>query len=162
MNDQLTAERVSALNVLTGNWELVASVGGQPLGLGRFSSDWIEGGAFLRQHGEAGEPLAATPPEWIANSPFPMTTPSSRASSRDEGSRSPTRRRPLRIASRNCRSSWVRSGSALARLRCSRNSGLSPDHSTAIELESKGDPLPPGADHLTMPRRSPRPCCVSR
>lgn len=82
MNDQLAAERVSALNVLTGNWELVASIAGQPLGLGRFSFDWIEGGAFLRQHGEAGEPLAATPPEWIANSPFPMTA----VIGRDDGS----------------------------------------------------------------------------
>jgi hypothetical protein len=73
MNGQLAAERINVLDVLVGDWELVASVAGRPLGLGRISFGWMEGGAFLREHGEAGEPLDATPPEWIANSPFPTT-----------------------------------------------------------------------------------------
>jgi hypothetical protein len=61
------------LKVLVGEWELQASVGGQPIpGRGRTAFAWLEGGAFLVQHADV-EPEVA-PAEWVADSPFPVTT----------------------------------------------------------------------------------------
>lgn len=62
------------LNALVGEWEMQASVGGQPMGRGRTVFAWREGGAFLVQHADAEPALPSTPPEWVANAPFPLTT----------------------------------------------------------------------------------------
>ena len=61
------------LEVLVGEWELQASVGGQPIpGRGRTVFAWLEGGAFLMQHADVESEVA--PAEWVASSPFPVTT----------------------------------------------------------------------------------------
>jgi hypothetical protein len=61
------------LEILVGEWELQASVEGQPIpGRGRTVFEWLEGGAFLVQHADV-EP-AEVPAEWVASSPFPVTT----------------------------------------------------------------------------------------
>jgi hypothetical protein len=61
------------LDALVGEWEMQASVGGQPTGRGRTTFAWMEGGTFLVQHADADPALPNTPPEWVANSPFPIT-----------------------------------------------------------------------------------------
>lgn len=62
------------LDALVGEWEIQASMGEQPLGRARATFEWLEGGAFLIQHAdEESAPLDASP-EWIANSPMPVTT----------------------------------------------------------------------------------------
>jgi hypothetical protein len=61
------------LDALVGEWEMHASVGGQPMGRSHTAFEWLEGGAFLVQHADA-EPDETTPPEWVANSPLPLTT----------------------------------------------------------------------------------------
>ena len=61
------------LDALVGEWQMEASVGGQPMGRGRTAFEWLEGGAFLVQHADA-EPDEHTSPEWAANSPLPVTT----------------------------------------------------------------------------------------
>jgi hypothetical protein len=73
MNSQITARRTDALATLAGPWEMVASAGGQPLAKAWVTFRWIEGGAFLSGHGQAAPPLPGTPPQWLANSPFPTT-----------------------------------------------------------------------------------------
>jgi len=62
------------LNVLVGEWKLQASVGGQPVGRARAVFAWLEGGAFLVQHTDAEPAEFEPPPEWVANSPFPIAT----------------------------------------------------------------------------------------
>ena len=62
------------LDALVGEWEMQASVGGQPMVRGRTAFAWVEGGAFLVQHADAESALPNTPPEWGANSPFPITS----------------------------------------------------------------------------------------
>lgn len=64
---------LARLDALVGDWELSASIGGSEVtgGLTRF--EWIENGDFLVQHADADVPPDA-PAEWIANSPFPVTT----------------------------------------------------------------------------------------
>jgi hypothetical protein len=64
---------VKALDVLAGEWAMEGSVGGRPLGRAKMVFEWIEGGSFLRERGEAEPALPDTPPEWVANSPFPTT-----------------------------------------------------------------------------------------
>src|SRR6201996_3578067 len=66
---------------------------------------------------------------------MPRDTPSSRASSREEGSLSPARSRPLLIASRRLASSWARSGSGAERSSRTSSSGPKPDHSIVMELD---------------------------
>jgi hypothetical protein len=56
-------EALRRLEPLVGDWEIVASIGGKPLGRGRSTFAWLEGGAFLVQHSEveqAGVPIATT------------------------------------------------------------------------------------------------------
>src|SRR6185437_590859 len=62
------------LNVLVGEWMLQASVGGQRVSRARSGFEWLEGGAFLVQPAEAGPVEFELPPEWVANSPFPIAT----------------------------------------------------------------------------------------
>jgi hypothetical protein len=62
------------LEVLVGDWEMRASIGGQPTGVARASFRWLDGGAFLVQHADAGPRPTGTPAEWLANSPFPLAT----------------------------------------------------------------------------------------
>lgn len=62
------------LQVLVGRWAIEASVDGQPVG-GRVWTEfrWIDDGAFLIGRADA-ELDETTAPEWVANSPFPVTT----------------------------------------------------------------------------------------
>src|SRR6266568_9580520 len=53
---------------------MAVSIGGQPTGRGRTSFEWLEDGAFLVQRANSEPALPGTPPEWIANSPFPLVT----------------------------------------------------------------------------------------
>jgi hypothetical protein len=62
------------LDAFVGDWEFHASVGGRVVGRGRTTFDWLDGGAFLVQHASAEPPLPDTPPGWVTNSPFPVTT----------------------------------------------------------------------------------------
>ena len=61
------------LDALVGEWDMQASIGGQPTGSARTAFEWLEG-AFLIQRADAGPPLPDTPAEWLANSPFPLVT----------------------------------------------------------------------------------------
>ena len=62
------------LDALVGEWKMEASIGGQPTGLARADFRWLEDGAFLVQHVDAEGVMPDTPSEWLANSPFPITT----------------------------------------------------------------------------------------
>jgi hypothetical protein len=62
------------LAALVGEWEMQASVGGQPAGRARTAFEWLEGGTFLVQHADIAPAEFEPPAEWIANSPFPLTT----------------------------------------------------------------------------------------
>jgi hypothetical protein len=62
------------LDALVGEWEMEASVGGQPTIRGRAAFEWLEGGTFLVQHADAEPPGKDTPSEWVEHSPFPVTT----------------------------------------------------------------------------------------
>ncbi len=62
---------LKSLDVLVGEWDVVASVGGVPAGRGRATFAWD--GAFLRMYQEDGPPLPTTPPEWIGASPSPVS-----------------------------------------------------------------------------------------
>lgn len=62
------------LEAFVGEWALEAVIEGKAVAGGRTVFEWSEGGAFLVQHAEAGDTPPDIPPEWIANSPFPVTT----------------------------------------------------------------------------------------
>ncbi len=62
---------MTELDALVGDWEMAASVGGTPTGRGHTRFEWR--GGFLHQLAEA-EVSDETPPEWVANSPFPVST----------------------------------------------------------------------------------------
>jgi hypothetical protein len=71
---QPTSNLVAArLDVLLGAWEMQASIGGQLTGRGRTTFEPLEAGAYIIQRSDAEPPLPGTPPEWVANSPFPLT-----------------------------------------------------------------------------------------
>lgn len=74
MSDQTRNPVLRQLDALVGEWEMEASVGGQPLGRARTEFEWLEDGAFLMQHAEAVPTDPPPPAEWVANSPFPLTT----------------------------------------------------------------------------------------
>ena len=74
---------------------------------------------------------------------MPRDTPSSRASSREDGSRSPPRSRPLLIASRRPASSCARNGRPDDRSSRTSSSGLKPDHSIAMESDLTSEPVAP-------------------
>lgn len=61
------------LEPLVGDWDVQPVVNGNPIGTGRTRFEWIESGAFLIQRSDADIPADA-PPEWIANSPMPVTS----------------------------------------------------------------------------------------
>ncbi|MGH2428092.1 MAG: hypothetical protein ACRDGV_04270 [Candidatus Limnocylindria bacterium] len=62
----------ASLGFLIGTWEFEASVDGRFLGRGRATFEWIEDGAFVREHAED-QPSADADPEWVAHSPMPVT-----------------------------------------------------------------------------------------
>ncbi|MEU7897056.1 hypothetical protein AB0B45_29855 [Nonomuraea sp. NPDC049152] len=61
------------LDALVGEWEVWASIGDQNAAGGRTVFEWMEDRAFLVQRSDA-EVTEGTPPEWVANSPFPVTS----------------------------------------------------------------------------------------
>ena len=74
---QQTSKRnpaLSRLDALVGEWEIEASIEGQPVARSKTKFEWLEGGAFLVQHIRAEPPLPNTPPEWVANAPQEGTT----------------------------------------------------------------------------------------
>src|SRR5215471_20509862 len=84
---------------------------------------------------------------------MPRDTPSSRDSSREDGSRSPPRSRPPLIASRRLASSWARSGWLAERSSRTNSSGPKPDHSIAMKLDLitvPAAPYCPGMSTLTQ------------
>lgn len=62
----------SPLHRLIGEWEFESSIDGRFMGRGRTTFRWIEDGAFVLQHADA-QPSDESPPEWVANSPMPVT-----------------------------------------------------------------------------------------
>lgn len=74
MQQQARNPVLGRLDTLVGKWTFEASLEGRTVARGRTSFEWIEGGAFLVQHAQAEPPLPETPSEWVANSPFPLTT----------------------------------------------------------------------------------------
>jgi hypothetical protein len=61
------------LRLLIGTWEFEATKEGRSMGRGTATFEWIEDGAFVLQHADA-EPRPEDPPEWVANSPMPVTS----------------------------------------------------------------------------------------
>lgn len=62
------------LDALVGEWTIVAIVDGKPVGgQGRTRFEWRDGESFLVQHADV-EFDETTPAEWVAGSPFPVTT----------------------------------------------------------------------------------------
>lgn len=61
------------LGALVGEWDMLASMGGHPTGRARAVFEPLEAGAFLVQHVDAVPSEIEVPPEWLANSPFPIT-----------------------------------------------------------------------------------------
>ena len=61
------------LDALVGEWAIQASVGEQPLGRARATFEWLEEAFLIQQADEESAPPDA-PPEWIENSPMPVTT----------------------------------------------------------------------------------------
>jgi hypothetical protein len=61
------------LGALVGEWDMLASMGGQPTGRARAVFEPLEAGAFLIQHVDAVPTEIEVRPEWLANSPFPIT-----------------------------------------------------------------------------------------
>lgn len=61
------------LHALDGEWDVEASVGGVPAGRGHARFAWLDGEPFLVMSERDDPPLPTTPPEWIGNSPSPVT-----------------------------------------------------------------------------------------
>lgn len=62
------------LDPLVGEWTMQAAIGGETMAGARTTFTWIAGGAFLIQHARDDSPLPEDMPEWLANSPMPLTT----------------------------------------------------------------------------------------
>jgi hypothetical protein len=71
---QILNPTLKQLDALVGEWEMQTSVGGQPLGKSRARFEWVEGRSFLIEHADAVPTETPLPPEWVENSPFPITT----------------------------------------------------------------------------------------
>lgn len=74
MNHHALNPAIRRLDPLVGEWTMGAVTQGRAVGgAARTTFQWTEGGAFLLQHADA-ELGPDTPREWVANSPFPLTT----------------------------------------------------------------------------------------
>jgi len=58
---------------LIGDWKTEASVGGKPMARGQTRFEWLGNKQFVVQRADA-EIAPGVPPEWIENSPFPITS----------------------------------------------------------------------------------------
>lgn len=65
---------LARLGALVGEWDMRASIGGQPIGRARAVFEPLEEGAFLIQHADVVPAGFEIPAELAANSPFPITT----------------------------------------------------------------------------------------
>ncbi|MGH2380736.1 MAG: hypothetical protein ACRDG7_05895 [Candidatus Limnocylindria bacterium] len=63
----------SPLLPLIGTWEFEARSGGRFLGRGRATFEWIEDGAFVREHA-VDQPSPDADPDWVTHSPMPVTS----------------------------------------------------------------------------------------
>ena len=63
----------SSLGILIGAWEWEARKDATFMGRGTTTFEWIEDGAFVLQHAED-QPRPASNPEWMANTPMPVTS----------------------------------------------------------------------------------------
>lgn len=71
---ETTNPALARLDAFVGQWELQAYAGGQPVGgTAQSTFAWMDDAALLVQHAEW-EPDESAPPEWVENSPFPVTT----------------------------------------------------------------------------------------
>ncbi|MFE3447335.1 hypothetical protein ACFXJ8_00250 [Nonomuraea sp. NPDC059194] len=61
------------LDAFVGEWEIWASIADQDTAGARTVFEWMEDGAFLVQRSDA-KVVEGTSPEWVANSPFPVTS----------------------------------------------------------------------------------------
>ena len=61
------------LDALVGEWEMETTIGGQTLGGGQATFDWLEDGAFLVQYEEASD-MSAAPAELVEISPLPTVS----------------------------------------------------------------------------------------
>jgi len=73
MNERKIAASAPSLGILIGTWEFESTVDGRFMGRGSATFEWIEDGAFVRQHAED-LPSPDADPEWTAHSPLPMTS----------------------------------------------------------------------------------------
>jgi hypothetical protein len=74
MDCESTNPLLRRLDALMGEWQVEAAIDGRPLARSTSVFEWLPGGMFLVQHAEAEPPLPTTPPVWVANNPFPITT----------------------------------------------------------------------------------------
>lgn len=74
MMKKSTSIHLKQLNVLAGEWKMLASKGKQPLGKWRTTFEWLEGAAFLIQHIKDESLPPGAPPEWMEHSPNPAAT----------------------------------------------------------------------------------------
>jgi hypothetical protein len=74
MSQRKSHTALQQLVSLVGVWEMQASIGGRPVGRARTAFAWLEGGAFLVQRANVEPSVFEPPAEWVANSPFPLTT----------------------------------------------------------------------------------------
>jgi hypothetical protein len=61
------------LDVLTGEWKIEITNDGQTVEGGQVTFDWLEDGAFLVQHAEAGD-ASEVPADFVENSPLPTVS----------------------------------------------------------------------------------------
>jgi hypothetical protein len=74
MAGRVTNPLLTQLQDFVGEWEMQAAVDGQPIGGSALTTfTLLEEGAFLAQRAEW-KPDESSPPEWVANAPFPVTT----------------------------------------------------------------------------------------
>jgi len=62
-----------SLGVLIGTWEFASTRDGTFMGRGSATFEWIDDGAYVRQHAED-LPSPDTDADWAAHSPLPMTS----------------------------------------------------------------------------------------
>jgi hypothetical protein len=72
MADSTDVTQPSALAPLIGEWRFVTRVGGQKMGSGRTTFEWVEDRAFVLQRADD-EPDDDASKEWLDHSPMPVT-----------------------------------------------------------------------------------------